>query len=133
MVFRYSFTHSGMLDFDTATFHYVFFDSQRDPDNDPVVLWLNGGPGCSSLLGMAYENGPFVFKEGTVSFEVNPYAWNMKANLLYITSPGGVGFSSSKRDLKHDDGTVAADNYKALVAFFNKFPNLKKNDLYLTG
>jgi carboxypeptidase C (cathepsin A) len=116
-----------MLDFNTATFHYVFFDSQRDPDNDPIVLWLNGGPGCSSLLGMVYENGPFLFKEGTVSFAINPNAWNKKANLLYITSPGGVGFSTSKGDLKHDDGTVALDNYKALLAFFNKFPNLKKN------
>jgi cathepsin A (carboxypeptidase C) len=122
-----------MLDFNTATFHYVFFDSQRDPDNDPVVLWLNGGPGCSSLIGMVYENGPFLFREGTVSFAINPNAWNKKANLLYITSPGGVGFSSSKVGLKHDDGTVALDNYKALLAFFNKFPNLKKNELYLTG
>lgn len=60
--------YSGLLDFTNATFHYVFFDSQRDPDNDPVILWLNGGPGCSSLLGMVYENGPFVFKEGKINF-----------------------------------------------------------------
>ena len=46
--------YSGYLEFDTGKFHYVFFDSQKDPDNDPVVLWLNGGPGCSSLLGMVY-------------------------------------------------------------------------------
>ncbi len=68
-----------------------------------------------------------------MNFAINPNAWNKKANLLYITSPGGVGFSSSKVGLKHDDGTVALDNYKALLAFFNKFPNLKKNELYLTG
>lgn len=99
--------YSGYLEFDTGKFHYVFFDSQRDPDNDPVVLWLNGGPGCSSLLGMVYENGPFKFVEGTVNFKINPYSWNMKANLLYISSPGGVGFSKSKRGPKADDGTVA--------------------------
>jgi len=69
-----------------------------------------------------------------VNFGINPYAWNKKANLLYITSPGGVGFSTTKAaSLKADDGTVALDNYKALLAFFNKFPNLKKNELYLTG
>lgn len=56
---------------------------------------------------MVYENGPFIFKEGTVSFQINPNAWNLKANLLYIESPGGVGFSSSKVGIKHDDGTVA--------------------------
>jgi len=56
-------------------------------------MWLNGGPGCSSIIGMTYETGPFVFQEGSVSFDVNKYAWNMKANLLFLSSPGGVGFS----------------------------------------
>lgn len=126
--------YSGYLNIEGGSFHYVFFDSQRDPDNDPIVLWLNGGPGCSSLLGMTYETGPFVFIEGTAQFQLNPYAWNMRANLLYIQSPGGVGFSKvSKRGIKSDDGTTALDNYNALIAFMEKFPNLAKNDLYLTG
>ena len=51
MVFRYLTFYPGYLNFSTGHFHYVFFDSQRDPDNDPVVLWLNGGPGCSSMIG----------------------------------------------------------------------------------
>lgn len=72
-------------------FHYVLFESQRDPDNDPLLLWLNGGPGCSSLIGMVYENGPFVFNTpGSVKFTINEYSWNKKANVLYIESPGGV-------------------------------------------
>lgn len=44
--------YSGYLNFTMGKFHYVFFDSQNDPDNDPLVLWLNGGPGCSSMIGM---------------------------------------------------------------------------------
>lgn len=44
--------YSGYLNNTQGKFHYVFFDSQNDPDNDPLVLWLNGGPGCSSLIGM---------------------------------------------------------------------------------
>lgn len=68
----------------------MFFDSQRDPDNDPLVLWLNGGPGCSSMIGMVYENGPFTFIPNTTEFEKNEFAWNKKANLLYISSPQGV-------------------------------------------
>ena len=55
----------GYLEFNTGRYHYVFFESQRDPDNDPLLLWLNGGPGCSSMYGMLYENGPFVFLENS--------------------------------------------------------------------
>ena len=63
---------------------------------------------------MVYETGPFVCQEGifynyegTSSFEVNKYAWNMKANLLFLSSPGGVGFSESNRGIDSDDGTTA--------------------------
>jgi carboxypeptidase C (cathepsin A) len=83
---------SGYLNFTHGAFHYVFFDSQRDPDNDPVILWLNGGPGCSSLIGMVYENGPFVFLPDSTELVPNEHAWNKKANLLYITSPQGVTY-----------------------------------------
>jgi carboxypeptidase C (cathepsin A) len=35
---------------ETKQLHYVFVESQSDPVNDPVLIWFNGGPGCSSLL-----------------------------------------------------------------------------------
>ncbi len=113
-------------------YHYVFFDSQRDPDNDPLILWLNGGPGCSSLIGMVMENGPFLFQPNTTTLRLNPNAWNNRANLLYIQSPGGVGFSKGERKV-YNDANTAEDNLQALLAFFEKFPNLKKNDFYITG
>lgn len=54
--------YSGYLNISAEkAFHYVFFESLHDSDNDPLILWLNGGPGCSSLIGFAYENGPFKF------------------------------------------------------------------------
>lgn len=61
---------------------------------DPVVVWLNGGPGCSSLLGFVQENGPFLFKGIDPNFQNNEnFTWNKNANMLYIESPPGVGFS----------------------------------------
>ena len=124
--------YSGYLDFSRSRYHYVFFDSQYDPDNDPLILWLNGGPGCSSLLGMTYENGPFVFETNTSILKLNEYSWNKKANVLYIESPGGVGFSKGERKV-YDDGNTAEDNLQAVLAFFKKFPEMRKNDFYITG
>ena len=63
--------YSGYLLIPGAKFHYVFYDSQRDPDNDPLILWLNGGPGCSSMGQMIYGNGPFILKTNTSELMAN--------------------------------------------------------------
>jgi len=110
----------------------VLFPSQHDPDNDPVLLWLNGGPGCSSLIGMSYENGPFRFKVESNDTVENPYSWNRKANLLYVESPGGVGFSIGPT-VNVSDATVREDNLQALLTFFAKFPSLRSNEFYISG
>lgn len=63
---------------------------------------------------------------------MNNYSWNKIANVLYIESPGGVGFSTSA-STAHNDSSVAKDNLQALLSFFQKFPTLKKNDFYMSG
>lgn len=73
--------------------HYVAALSQNDPANDPVVIWFNGGPGCSSMLGWAQEHGPYVMEDGTNYFVKNDYSWNIETNMFYIEMPAGVGFS----------------------------------------
>lgn len=60
---------------ENKSFHYVFFESQGSK-NDPLLIWLNGGPGCSSLDGMLYEHGPFLFSPTNSNLTENPYAWN---------------------------------------------------------
>ena len=66
--------------------HYLFVESQNDPVNDPLVIWYNGGPGCSSMLGFMQEHGPFSWENGKDKWneEMNPYSWNREANVLYI-------------------------------------------------
>lgn len=66
MVFRLFLHNLGYLNIARGKdFHYIFFTSQHDPDNDPLVVWYNGGPGCSALLGMTTENGPFIFPKNS--------------------------------------------------------------------
>uniref|UniRef100_A0A8C0U8Y0 Carboxypeptidase n=1 Tax=Cyanistes caeruleus TaxID=156563 RepID=A0A8C0U8Y0_CYACU len=97
--------------------HYWFVEAQSNPQSSPLVLWLNGGPGCSSMEGFLKEHGPFLI-----------------ANILYVESPAGVGFSySDDKKYATNDTEVAHNNYLALKDFLRLFPEYSKNDLFLTG
>ncbi|XP_071349377.1 lysosomal protective protein [Trachinotus anak] len=127
--------YSGYLTVaDGKHLHYWFVESQNNPSSDPMVLWLNGGPGCSSLDGLLTEHGPFLIQDDGVTLQYNPYSWNKIANMLYLESPAGVGFSYSD-DQKYvtNDTEVSMNNYLALKEFFSLFPEFSKNELYLTG
>lgn len=115
--------------------HYVFYYSQNVPTTDPVVLWLNGGPGCSSMEGAFMENGPFVFSETNSSMYVNPYSWNRLANMLYIEAPAGVGYSmmGSPSNNYTTDNITADNNLAALVQWFTLFPEFLPNKFYIAG
>ncbi|XP_044520041.1 lysosomal protective protein isoform X2 [Gracilinanus agilis] len=114
--------------------HYWFVESQKDPQSSPVVLWLNGGPGCSSLDGLLTEHGPFLIQPDGNTLEYNPYSWNLNASVLYLESPAGVGFSySDDKNYVTNDTEVAQNNYEALQEFFRLFPEFSSNQLFLTG
>ncbi|XP_026205573.1 lysosomal protective protein isoform X1 [Anabas testudineus] len=131
-----SFRHySGYLTVaDGKHLHYWFVESQNDPSSDPVVLWLNGGPGCSSMDGFLTEHGPFLIQDDGVTLHYNSNSWNKIANMLYLESPAGVGFSYSD-DQKYatNDTEVSMNNYLALKEFYRLFPEFSKNQLFLTG
>uniref|UniRef100_A0A914V0K8 Carboxypeptidase n=1 Tax=Plectus sambesii TaxID=2011161 RepID=A0A914V0K8_9BILA len=116
-------------------FHYWFAQSQGNPATDPVILWLNGGPGCSSVGGMMDELGPFHAMDFGGTIYENVYAWNKVGSVIFMESPAGVGYSySTDGNLQTNDDEVATDNYNALLYFFQtKFPELKNNDFYITG
>jgi cathepsin A (carboxypeptidase C) len=113
--------------------HYWLVESQSNPATDPLVLWLNGGPGCSSMLGLLTELGPFrVENNGTIN--INKYAWNKRANVVFMESPAGVGFSYAvDGSVVADDDSTAKQNHLALKSLLRKFPKFQNNSLYLTG
>ncbi|KAG7478323.1 hypothetical protein MATL_G00079210 [Megalops atlanticus] len=127
--------YSGYLNVaENKHLHYWFVESQKDPASSPVVLWLNGGPGCSSLDGLLTEHGPFLIQDDGVSLEYNPYSWNKIANVLYLESPAGVGFSySDDKQYTTNDTEVSMNNYLALKRFFQLFPEYSKNEFFITG
>jgi cathepsin A (carboxypeptidase C) len=110
-------SYSGYLDITVnKSLHYVFVTSENDPTVDPVVVWFNGGPGCSSLLAFFQENGPFVIDDGETWIKENPFPWNKNLSMLYLESPAGVGYSVgvNEADRNHSDMSQSQDAFAAL-------------------
>lgn len=114
---------------------YYFVQAETDPSSKPLVLWLNGGPGCSSIGAGAFsENGPF--RPSGNGLIKNDYSWNKEANMIYLESPAGVGFSYSANQSFYDginDEMTARDNLVFLQNFLAMYPEYKNRDLFLTG
>lgn len=127
---------AGYLDLPNSKKHvfYWFVESVNNPETAPVVFWTNGGPGCSGLIGFFSEHGPFRVL-ANLTLDLDPYAWNLNANMLYVEQPAGVGFSysDSTSDYRTGDAQAAKDNYALILQFLNKFPNFASNKLFLSA
>ncbi|RHY60185.1 hypothetical protein DYB30_003549, partial [Aphanomyces astaci] len=123
--------HTGSLN----SLYYVFYESRIVPsDHAPLVIWLSGGPGCSSLVGMLFENGPCLVGEDSSTAKVNPSSWTNAAHMVYIDQPRGTGFSLPRQD-REDwyESDVAVDLVGFLDAFYDKYPSLEANNLFIFG
>ncbi|XP_024984379.1 serine carboxypeptidase-like 31 [Cynara cardunculus var. scolymus] len=116
---------------------YWFYEAWTLPEEKPLVLWLNGGPGCSSVgYGATQEIGPFIVSTDGKGLQLNPYSWNREANMLFLESPVGVGFSYSNTTSDYDnlgDDLTANDAYAFLHNWFLKFPSYKNKMFYIAG
>ncbi|PYH99538.1 alpha/beta-hydrolase [Aspergillus ellipticus CBS 707.79] len=114
-------SYAGYVDLapDSHTFFW-FFESRRDPTNDPVTLWLNGGPGSDSLIGLFEELGPCHINSSYDSF-INPYSWNEVSNLLFLSQPLGVGFSYSETEAGSLNPFTGVVENASFAGFFKYF------------
>eukprot|EP00898_Chlorokybus_atmophyticus_P003175 jgi/Chlat1/3859/Chrsp26S00302 len=117
-----------------ARMFYYYFESRGDPAKDPLVLWMTGGPGCSSSLAVFYENGPWDLHENyTLSY--TEYGWDKAANMIFVDQPIDTGFSYSQdpRDVVTDEEGVAEDMYDFLQEFLAVHTEVADRDFYITG
>merc|ERR1719354_305960 len=127
--------YSGYLDSGNGDQMFYWFN-EADSGNERLILWLNGGPGCSSLFGLMKENGPFVYNSVTKTLEPNKHSWNRLGATLYLDSPVGTGFSHTKGNTSASDLSderTAKSLLKALKHFYALYPTFKDHELYLSG
>jgi hypothetical protein len=127
-------SYSGYLDIsDDAHLFYWFFESRSaSPEKDPLVLWLNGGPGCSSTTGLLFELGPCRIADEGKNTTYNPYSWTESANVIFLDSPVQVGYSYGSKTVSNSQDT-AEDVYSFLQLFYEKFPKFKDVDFHISG
>ncbi|KAK5319002.1 hypothetical protein LTR93_007696 [Exophiala xenobiotica] len=102
---------------------FWFFEARNDPANAPLSIWLNGGPGSSSMLGLLTENGPCNVNPDSNSTTLNPWSWNNNVNMLYLDQPVQVGFSyDTLQNITYD--LVSGD-----ITLLNKSDPIPKQNL----
>ncbi|KAF8147219.1 serine carboxypeptidase-domain-containing protein [Mycena galopus ATCC 62051] len=121
---------------------FYFFESRQDPAKDDVIMWTNGGPGCSSAMGLLMELGPCsinmknALSNGTIW---NPFSWNSEANIFFLDQPQVYPcplacFSYADFSKTIETTEDAAKNVYAFISlFFESFPQFAGRALRLSG
>ena len=138
--------YTGYINVTTAPDYlfYWFFGAQNGDESAPLVVWTNGGPGCSSMEGASTENTPitlFDMKEAcssgdcdyTGQLSTNPYGWNARANVLYIDQPRYVGFSYGYGDFVTSSTDAGDDFVVFLLSWLEYFPEFKDRKIIISG
>lgn len=131
----------------TVNTHYWLVENAKNLSDAPTLLWQQGGPGGSSLIGLLTENGPLTLNDGSFmtpqyntsggipSVFLNPYSWhNIPANVLYLEHPAPTGFSyCDPGPCDWNDTTQAETFYNVVVEFFKQYPELAGNRFLASG
>ncbi|KAF2023941.1 carboxypeptidase-like protein S1 [Setomelanomma holmii] len=107
---------------------FWFFEARNNPESTPLTIWLNGGPGSSSMAGLFTENGPCQVNADSNSTRPAEWSWNDNVNILYFEQPVQVGFSYDTLQ------NVTRDLVTGRVTLLNDTtPTPEQNSTLLTG
>jgi carboxypeptidase D len=98
---------------------------------DEITIWLNGGPGCSSLEGFFQENGRFVWATGMYEPQINPYSWVNLTNMLWVEQPVGTGYSTGKVTATSEE--EIAEDFANFFLNWQQLFGIKNFKIYVTG
>jgi|UPI000581A2AE cathepsin A (carboxypeptidase C) len=117
---------------DKHLFFWMFEKRGTSDANTPFIVWLTGGPGCSSTLALLSENGPCEVNEDGKSTTVNPHSWTESAHVLWLDQPAGVGYSYGT-ETNSNEAMVSEDAYYFLQAFFQTYDEYSESPLFIVG
>jgi cathepsin A (carboxypeptidase C) len=126
---------NGYIDVGRGKLFYWLFKPRHETANTPLIMWLTGGPGCSSSVALFYENGPYQINSD-LTLKKNPYSWNEEAYLLFMDQPAGTGFSTMNGiSYVVNEYQIAVDMHTFLKSFFKmqEYEKLKTLPFFVTG
>ncbi|KAM3688492.1 hypothetical protein ACB094_10G155700 [Castanea mollissima] len=130
----------GVGESEEVQLFYYFVKSESNPKEDPLVLWLTGGPGCSAWSGLVFEIGPLNFKveeyNGSLpKLVINPYSWTKVSSMIFVDSPVGTGFSYAKNWIaaQSDDFKQVDQLHQFLIRWLIDHPEFVANPIYIAG
>lgn len=127
-----SFPQSSRVEY----YSFRFFESRNSPTTDPLTLWLNGGPGCSSSTGLLWELGPCRINPDGNGTHFHKHSWTTRSNVLFLDQPVEVGFSYADHGLPTTITTAAdaaRDVYPFLQLFLSRFPKYADAPFHIAG
>ncbi|TXG53951.1 hypothetical protein EZV62_019207 [Acer yangbiense] len=130
---------TGYVSVGETELFYLFVESQGKPLQDPLMVYLIGGPGCSALNGFLFQTGPLHFnltdyEGGLPTLELYPYAWTKTANIIYLDLPVGTGYSysNSSEEYSASDLLSANQTYLFMRKWLDDHPKFKTNRFFIT-
>ncbi|KAJ9478020.1 putative serine carboxypeptidase [Pseudozyma hubeiensis] len=116
---------------ETRKLYFWYFPSKNPKATDEITIWMNGGPGCSSLEGLSQENGPWLWQYGTYKPLPNPWTWQNLTNMVWVEQPVGTGFSQGKPNITTE--AQLAEEFKGFFRNFADTFDIKNRSVYVTG